>query len=74
MRNSRCATGTLPEGLAVDKPDALEGQDTRREAPAEDRAMVDRYGYLRPGRYFHFYLLYEPTTGKSCWLPDGYHI
>jgi len=57
----------------VDKPDALPEEDLAREARPEEPEYVDRHGYLRPGRYFHFYLLYEPIAGKSCWLPDGYH-
>ncbi len=58
----------------MDKPDTAPEQDATREAPSEERTFVDRHGYLRPGRYFHFYLLYEPKARRSCWLPDGYHV
>jgi hypothetical protein len=59
-------------GFGVDKPDAFPGEGATREAPAEEPEFGGRRAYLYPGRYFHFYLLYEPTTGKTCWLPEGY--
>ena len=57
----------------MDRPDVEPRGEIVRDAPLEDPTFCDRHGYLRPGRYFHFYLLYEPTAGKTCWLPDGYH-
>jgi len=34
----------------------------------------DRLAYLRPSRYFHFYMFYEPEFCRTCWLPEGYAV
>ena len=31
-----------------------------------------RTGYLRPNRYFRFYLFREKDGPRTCWLPDGF--
>jgi len=32
----------------------------------------DRLDYLRPNRYFRFYLFREKHTDITCWLPEGF--
>jgi hypothetical protein len=39
---------------------------------AEEAPSFDRHAYLRPWRYFRFYVLYEPASRRTCWLPEGY--
>ncbi|MBU0628553.1 MAG: hypothetical protein KKC75_05150 [Nanoarchaeota archaeon] len=34
----------------------------------------DIYAYLRPNRYFKFYLLSERNGTTTCWLPEGFTI
>ncbi len=41
-------------------------------AVSEEPIPYDRHEYLRPWRYFRFYMLYEPHEKKTCWLPEGY--
>ena len=31
-----------------------------------------RLSYLRPNRYFKFYLFREKSGGTTCWLPEGF--
>ena len=30
--------------------------------------------YLRPNRYFRFYLFKERETNTTCWLPEGFFM
>ena len=34
----------------------------------------DRLSYLRPNRYFKFYLFREKDGNTTCWLPEGFCI
>jgi len=43
-------------------------------AVEEEVAGYDRHAYLRPWRYFRFFVLYEPMSNRSCWLPEGYDL
>jgi hypothetical protein len=38
----------------------------------EEASGFDRNAYLRPWRYFRFYVLHEPTSRRTCWLPEGF--
>ena len=33
---------------------------------------LDRYDYLRPGRYLKVYVFRERGTDVTCWVPDGF--
>lgn len=41
---------------------------------AEDPPVYDAHAYLRPWRYFRFYMLHEPKSNRTCWLPEGYDV
>lgn len=34
--------------------------------------VAERLVYLNPARYFHMYFDYNPSSKKSCWLPEGF--
>lgn len=38
----------------------------------EQASGFDRNAYLRPWKYFRFYVLFEPESRKTCWLPEGF--
>ena len=38
----------------------------------EEAPGFDRHAYLRPWRYFRYYVLFEPTSRRTCWLPEGF--
>lgn len=38
----------------------------------EEAPGYDRHAYLRPWRYFRFYVLHEARSNRTCWLPEGY--
>lgn len=46
--------------------------ELRLGAIREEPQAYDTHAYLRPWRYFRFYMLYEPKSGRTCWLPEGY--
>ena len=54
------------------KPDEMAQSQLSIMAVAEETTEYDRHGYLRPWRYFRFYMLYEPNSRRTCWLPEGY--
>lgn len=33
---------------------------------------MERLKYLEPSRYFHYYMFYEKSTQRTCWLPEAY--
>ena len=37
-----------------------------------EATVTERLNYLRPSRYFHQYLLKDPKSNRTCWLPEGY--
>lgn len=38
----------------------------------EPAVLSDRFHYLCPTRYFHFYLFYERRMNRTCWMPEGF--
>jgi hypothetical protein len=56
------------------KPDEIAQNQLILGAVAEEPVEYDRHGYLRPWRYFRFYMLYEPNSRRTCWLPEGYEV
>jgi len=60
----------------------MQGPERRTEwpVPSGETADVtvavmmneDRLDYLRPNRYFRFYLFREKQTDITCWLPEGF--
>lgn len=41
---------------------------TREESPS----AFERLKHLCPSRYFRYYMLFERTTRRTCWLPEGF--
>ncbi len=39
---------------------------------AEPPSALQRLQYLCPSRYLRFYMLYERSSHRTCWLPEGY--
>ncbi|MBM4083341.1 MAG: hypothetical protein FJ272_00965 [Planctomycetes bacterium] len=33
-----------------------------------------KHEYLRPNRYFRFFLFKEKLNGTTCWLPEGFLV
>ena len=58
----------------MNRPDALAYDPRTARMLAEDHPEYDRHDYLRPWRYFRFYMLYEPVSRRTCWLPEGYEV
>ncbi len=56
------------------KPEELAQNELVLGVVTEEPTEYDRHGYLRPWRYFRFYMLYEPNARKTCWLPEGYEV
>ncbi len=56
------------------KPDETAQNQLILGAVSEEPTEYDRHGYLRPWRYFRFYMLYEPNSRRTCWLPEGYEV
>ena len=56
------------------KPDEMAQSQLSLGVVAEEPTEYDRHGYLRPWRYFRFYMLYEPNSRRTCWLPEGYEV
>ena len=56
------------------KPDETAQNQLSLCVVTEEPTEYDRHGYLRPWRYFRFYMLYEPNSGRTCWLPEGYEV
>jgi len=56
------------------KPDEMAQSQLSLGVIIEEPTDYDRHGYLRPWRYFRFYMLYDPNSRRTCWLPEGYEI
>jgi hypothetical protein len=56
------------------KPDEMAQNELSLGVITEEPTDYDRHGYLRPWRYFRFYMLYDPNSRRTCWLPEGYEI
>jgi len=56
------------------KPDEMVQSQLELGVITEMPVDYDRHGYLRPWRYFRFYMLYDPNSRRTCWLPEGYEV
>jgi hypothetical protein len=56
------------------KPDGMAQNQLSLGVITEEPTEYDRHGYLRPWRYFRFYMLYDPNSRRTCWLPEGYEV
>jgi hypothetical protein len=56
------------------KPDETAQNQLSLGVITEEPTEYDRHGYLRPWRYFRFYMLYDPKSKRTCWLPEGYEV
>ena len=46
--------------------------DPRAVRLQETEPFREGLGYLRPNRYFKFYLFRERKGATTCWLPEGF--
>jgi hypothetical protein len=60
--------------FGMKKPDETAQELLNLRLVTEELAEYDRHAYLRPWRYFRFYMLYEPSSRRTCWLPEGYEV
>ena len=47
-----------------------------KQAEQTDQTDQDesRFSYLRPNRYFKFYLFRQKKGAMTCWLPEGFCV
>ena len=57
----------------MDRPETMTRDDLILGTAPDEATQYDRHDYLRPWRYFRFYMLYESNSRRTCWLPEGYH-
>jgi len=65
--------------LILHRDSAMQRRETDTASPGSSHVKVqivntqeDDRAYLRPNRYFRFFLFKEKEGSRTCWLPDGY--
>ncbi|MBU1136314.1 MAG: hypothetical protein KJ559_02290 [Nanoarchaeota archaeon] len=57
--------------MPIEEPHNMEdrGENLPPEYGEDEK---DKYEYLRPNKYFKFYIFVEQSSKLICWLPEGF--